>query len=133
MKKLLITSLLLMIACTAFAMDRIGIDGTGVPFVSFKINDTQMADLGLSYSSTNNGAATNLNLLGRIENGIMNLDKVKLYWAGQLLINSAAGASTITIDGIVGAEYKVSKNLGIYGNIDLVTIQSAAGASSFGS
>jgi len=132
MKKFLTIALLLMIACSAHAMTRIGYDANfAVPTYGFPINDTQMVDIGATYSSTNNGGTTNLQLLGKLENKIMTLDATKVFWAGQLGINSTGGASTIRIDGLVGAEYKVAKNLGVYGNIYLFSLSSASGNTSF--
>jgi len=132
MKKFLTIALLLMIACSAHAMTRIGYDSNyALPTYGFQLNENQMVDLGARYSSTNNGGTTNLWLLAKLENKIMAMDTTKLFWAGQIAVNSTAGTSTLWLDGIVGAEYKINKNLGVYGNIYLFTLSSGSGASSF--
>ena len=105
--------------------------GTTVPYMGWDISSTQAIDAMLGYASFNNGGNTNLNIGGKYTQVIQKIKNVNLNFSGLLGINSAtaAGASTTTLTmiGALGAEYKVNDVLSIYGDIDLLTLQSMSG------
>jgi len=107
-----------------------GVGTIGLPYIGFKLNDNQTVDVGLTYWSLNDGATTDLALVGRFENKITEIGKVKLNWSGTLgIISDNAGATTtiLALIGAVGAEYKIADALSIYGNIDLINFQNTSG------
>ena len=130
MKKAIILLVVLVLGTASFAAMRVGVEN-GLPYMGWQLSDMQAIDAGLGYTSTGNGAVTNLILFGKYTQNIMKVKNVNLNWSGSLGINSAnAGASTTTIGlvGSVGAEYMINEVISIYGDIDLLTIQSISGA-----
>ena len=135
MKKIIVVlGLIALIASASSALMRAGVEtvvGAPFPYVGWQLNDSQAVDVGLTYASTNNGNLTNLGLGGKYTQKIMEVKQVKLNWFGMLGIASAnaAGASTTTITllGGLGAEYKLTDSVGVYGDVDLLTIQSMSG------
>ena len=127
-KALLLLGLAVIFASACQAEMIFGYDITsGMPFMGFQVNENQRADVGLTYTSLNDGNTTNLGLMGKFENTMLTAGQLKAGWAGVLGIASgkAAGTdtTTITLSGLLTAEYKVSKNLGVYGSIYLLTFQ----------
>jgi len=115
---------------------RVGIESIsllniGMPYIGFKLNDNQTIDVGLTFQSENDGAITDLGIVGRLENKISEIGKVKLNWSGMLGIrsrNTGASTTTLVLIGAVGAEYKIADNFSIYGNIDLLRLENKSGA-----
>jgi hypothetical protein len=137
MKKiLLVLGLAVILASSSQAVSIYGVDN-GTPFMGFVLNETQRVDAGLGYTSSNDGDVTDLSVFGRFENKIADVKAIKLSWAGQLTLSTGQNAmgqdqTSITLAGLVGAEYKITDALGIYTNITLVsfTSQDTGGASS---
>jgi len=134
-KMITILALVALIASASSAMMRVGVEnatGATFPYVGWQLSDTQAVDVGLTYTSTNNGNTTNLGLGGKYTQKITEVKQVKLNWFGMLGIASAnafgASTTTITLLGGLGAEYKLTDAIGVYGDIDLLTIQSMSGA-----
>lgn len=133
MKKLLIVLMGLAILASASQAFVFGVESgfftAGIPYMGFELNDSQRIDVGLNYVSLNN--ATTLNLVGRFQNKLLTDKKVTAYWAGGLGILSAGNTTTLTISGILGAEYMFDSNIGVYGDVNVITLQSisAGGAS----
>jgi hypothetical protein len=89
-------------ALMIFGVDNVtGLGGTGLPYMGFKLNDDQRIDAGIQYMDV----TETVGLYGRFTSKISQVNKVKTYWGGALGITSASGATTITINGLVGAEY----------------------------
>ncbi len=138
MKKILLVLGLAVILASSSQALIFGAEVGGMPYIGFRLNKNQVIDVGLSYNSQNDGDATNLTFLGRFENKIADVKKLKLSWAGQLTFGSAkttfAGASTttttITLAGLVGAEYKITDALGFYGYLNLLNYQTVSNGGS---
>jgi|GEM_PF-2694501 len=127
MKKILaILGLIGLIATASSAAMVIGVEG-GFPFMEIAMNDTQTADLGVNYTNTNANNNT-ITLWGRMNNAIATVGEVKTSWGIELDLatgkTGGADQTVITLQGLVGAEYKVSKQVGIYGNIALLSLTS---------
>lgn len=131
MKKIIaILGLVVMVATASSAVMRVGVENA-MPYMGWQISDMQAIDAGLGYTSTNNGNVTNLTLFGKYTQDIIKVKNVTLNWSGTLGINSAnAGATTTTLGlvGSLGAVYMINEVIAIYGDIDLLTIQSMSGA-----
>ena len=131
MKKIIaVLGLAVLIATMSSAAMRVGVEN-GQPYMGWQLSPMQAIDVGLGYTSTNNGTFTNLLLFGKYTQNIATVKNVKLNFSGTLGINSAnTGVSTTTLGlvGSVGAEYMIADNISIYGDIDLLTIQSMSGA-----
>jgi hypothetical protein len=136
MKKiLLILGVIALIATASSAAMRVGVEtvaGATFPYMGWQLSPTQAIDVGLTYLSINDGAATTLGLGGKYTQVLTEVNKLKLGFSGMLGINSAGGTgltstTTITLIGGVGAEYMIAEAVGIYGEIDLLTIQSMSG------
>lgn len=133
-KIIMILGLIALIASASSALMRVGVEnvaGATFPYVGWQLTDTQAIDVGLGYTSTNNGNVTNLGLGGKYTQKITEVKQVKLNWYGMLGLNSAnaggASTTTITLLGGLGAEYKLTDAIGVYGDIDILTIQSMSG------
>ncbi len=144
MKKILVVlGIIALAASISHAAMRAGVDvgnitllgiNAATPYVGFQLNPDQTIDVGLTYTSMNDGNTTNLGLFGRFESNFMKADKVDVYWYGLLgLASSKAGGvttTTINIAGGMGAEYMIAKNFAIYGNVALLTLQSMSNGGS---
>ncbi|MEA3494322.1 MAG: hypothetical protein U9R38_08085 [Candidatus Margulisiibacteriota bacterium] len=128
MKKLLVVLMGLAILASASQAYVFGIETgfftAGIPYMGFELNDSQRIDVGLNYVSLNN--ATTLNLVGRFQNKLVTAKKLSAYWAGGLGIASAGNTSTITISGVLGTEYMFDSNIGVYGDVNVLTLQSTS-------
>ncbi len=130
MKKAIILLVVMLLGTASFAVMRVGVEN-GTPYMGWQLSDMQAIDAGLGYTSTGNGAVTNLTLFGKYTQNITKVKNVNLNWSGTLGITSAnAGATTTTLAlvGSVGAEYLINEAISVYGDIDLLTIQSMSGA-----
>ncbi|MFC1637595.1 hypothetical protein ACFL1W_01100 [Candidatus Margulisiibacteriota bacterium] len=135
MKKIIaVLGLVVLIATASSALNRYGVEavaGAIFPYMGWQISDTQAIDVGLGYTSTNNGGVTTLTLGGKYTQSLAVVNKVKLNWYGMLgigSVNTGASTTTLTLLGGLGAEYMITEAIGIYGDIDLLTIQSMSGA-----
>ena len=129
MKKLVILLVGIVILATASQAYVFGVDGgTGTPYIGFQLNESQRADVGLMYFSGGGGTVT---LLGRFEGQIAKKKDLSTHWAGQLIIVSAGGTTTLTLNGIAGAEYLIGKSVGIYGDVVVAGLTSAGGTTTF--
>jgi len=133
-KTLVVLGIIALVASVSHAAMRAGVDVGGTPYLGFALNPDQTIDVGLTYTSQNDGNTTNLGLFGRFEGNFMKADKVDVYWYGLLGLASGKAlgttTTTITITGGMGAEYNIAKNFSIYGNAALLTIQSMSNGGS---
>lgn len=137
MKKALVLLLVVLMSAPAWAA---GIEGIAVAAggagIMMGLSKDMTGTVGLAYTSASVGSVSNLGLLFRLENVISKKAPVNTYWGGSIgfVSASAAGASTttITLNGFVGAEFFFAKNLSLFADINLLTLQSASagGASS---
>ena len=140
-KVILVLGLVALIATAPQAAMRYGVESIsvmigntlntyGLPYVGFQLNENQTVDIGATYRSLSDGDTTILGIIGRLENKITEIGKIKLSWAGVLgiiSVNAAANSTTLVLAGSVGAEYKISDAFGIYGNVDILNYQSVSG------
>ena len=142
MKKLLVLCLaLLLIAPASFAKGTGGIAGFGVdvfgtPYMRLAMSEDMALDLGLGYTSVGaaGGAASTgtLNLLVRLNSVLLKVgNSVSAYWGAVLgynTVSAAATTSTLTLAGQVGAEYAINDNVGLYGDVTVLSFQSLSTA-----
>ncbi|MBN2057456.1 MAG: hypothetical protein JW782_01495 [Candidatus Saganbacteria bacterium] len=135
MKKIIaILGLVTLVATASSAVMRVGVED-GIPYMGWQLTEMQALDVGLGYTSTNDGNNTNLNLFGKYTQNIVEAKNVKLNWSGTLGLAStkqAAGVAsatwtTISLIGSLGAEYMINDVIAIYGDIDLLMLQSMSG------
>lgn len=114
----------------------VGVEG-GLPYMRFGLNKTQAVDVGAYYDSNNNGATTDLRVWARLNNKISDFNGINTSWGATLSLRSdtgftAAGGTTTTIGlaGLVSASYEIVKNVALYANINLITLQLMSGATS---
>jgi len=127
MKRILfVLGLIALVATASSAAMVVGVEG-GLPYMQLKMSDTQTADVGLNYTNTNanNNALT---IRGRMNNAIATVGSVKTSWGIQLDIASGKTAgvdvTAITLQGLVAAELKIADQVGIYGNVALLSLTS---------
>lgn len=58
-------------------------------------------------------------------------ESVDTYWSPTFMYVSAAGASTITVSLLVGAEYMFAPNLSLFADLTALTLTSAAGVTTW--
>ena len=135
MKKVLFTLLVvILMASASFAVDSIYVSGGNVG-LGFDMGKGMEMGIEAGYASTSAPTST-INLLGRMQWELNKLSKsTSTYMGGTLGLTSATAAgattTTITLNVLAGAEYKVSANLAIFGDISLLLFRtaSAGGAS----
>ena len=136
MKKAIILLVVLLLGTASFAMG-VGVEtnlfGITTPFLRIGLNPNQSIDVGAYYNSINDSAFTDLQLWGRFNSVIAKMGKVTTSWAGVLglrsdkgLSNFGADTTTIALRGLLGAEYDIVENVTIYGNVNLLTLNSAS-------
>ncbi|OGC23736.1 hypothetical protein A2291_05060 [candidate division WOR-1 bacterium RIFOXYB2_FULL_42_35] len=134
MKKVLLVVLALAVIFSVSAQAMIiGVEGTS-PYMRFNLSNDQAIDVGATYDSNNNAATTDLQIWARINNKIANFGGISTSWGATLSLRSdtgftAAGATTtVGLAGLVSASYEIIKNVALYANINLVTLQMMSGA-----
>lgn len=105
----------------------VGVD-VGNPFVRFALSDSTAVDLGAFYGNYTSGAATSMTVWGRYLSKLGQVNRIKTYWGATLGVNSTSpgSTSTITANGLLGAEYAVTDQIGLYGNVRLLTYSSTS-------
>lgn len=108
----------------------LGVDVGGTPYIRMLLSKGQAVDIGLGFTSTGGAApASTLALLARYETLLIPVSStVSTHWGGQLGFQSAAATTTITLTGLMGAEWMINPNIGMYSNVSLLVIQSASAA-----
>jgi hypothetical protein len=142
-KVFVILSLVALVTSASWAM-RIGAlntNGAGgflnYATVGTDFNDTLTGDLGLAIGQDATGKNSNVGLLGRLEFALGKIGEVKTIAGGMLIFATnpgyaAAATSAFMLNGFVGAEYMITKNLGMVGTLTLLEIYSASGTTQLG-
>jgi predicted porin len=134
LKKLLVVLMgLAILASASQAVMIFGVDNSpaavsgGLPYMGFKLNDDMRIDAGIQYVDL----TQTLGLYGRFTSKISQVNKVKTYWGGALGIKAASGTTTILISGLIGAEYKIDDNFGVYADVNVLSLESNSGSTNF--
>ncbi len=101
----------------------------GIPLVKMGMGSWSL-DLGATIGSPAAGT-TNYTVIAKGDLPLGTVGQVRTYWAPQLTLASFFGASTVTGTLFVGGEYLFAPKLAIYGDLSLLSIASAAGATTW--
>lgn len=144
MKKSLILLIVLLVGSASFAGMRIGAYNMGVAggfanytLVGMDFSDTISGDVGLAVGQNAAGQNSNIGICGNLEFAIGKIGAVKTIAGGNLIFASnpgyaASATSAFMLRGFLGAEYMVTKSLGIVGTVTLIELYSAGGTTQFG-
>ena len=115
----------------------IGLECQGAFFLPFSIatlrfdlNRKSALEFGVG-STKIGGTGSDMILMSRYESDLTTKNSIRTYWGGVLTIISAS-TSTTMLSGIVGAELLINNQLGVYGDINVLSLTSADGTTDIG-